>query len=157
MALDRPFLPGYETWGCFEYAASGEGLARVARDVMEDGYEGALRGTQDARLVFEALDSGDPLARRVVDNAIQLWGMAVANLVSIFNPENIIFGGGVFGPAVKLLDRIRSEAERWAQPISMREVVLEPSRLGADAGLFGAARLAQQGSTGFYRREDGRL
>jgi glucokinase len=68
--------------------------------------------------------------------------MATANLVSLFNPETIVFGGGVFGPALRFLDRIADEARRWAQPIAMREVTLVPSALGGDAALVGAARLA---------------
>jgi glucokinase len=68
--------------------------------------------------------------------------MAVANLVSLFNPEVIVFGGGVFGPAAALLDRIAAEARRWAQPISMGQVRLAPTELGPDAPLIGAARLA---------------
>jgi len=68
--------------------------------------------------------------------------MAVANLVSLFNPETIIFGGGVFGPAVRFLDRIAAEAKRWAQPLAIQQVRLVPSALAGDAGLYGAARLA---------------
>ena len=144
MALDRPYLPGYETWGCFEYGASGDGLARIATDLMPPDYEGVLlsRNVLTAPELFEAYEAGDVVARRVVDNAVELWGMAVANLVSIFNPEKIVFGGGVFGPGLDLLDRIYEEASRWAQPISMQHVVLEPSQLGSDAGLYGAAHLA---------------
>ncbi len=144
MALDRPYRDGYETWGCFEYNASGDGLVRIARDLMPAGYTGPLEAGDSitARDVFEAFEEGDELARRVLENAIELWGMAVANLVSLFNPEKIIFGGGVFGPALALLDRIRAEAEKWAQPISMKHVALEAATLGSDAGLYGAARLA---------------
>lgn len=148
MALDRPYRQGYDTWGCFEYNASGDGLARIARDLMPDHYDGRL-GAPDvitARDIFDALEDGDELARQVIDNAVELWGMAVANLVSIFNPEKIIFGGGVFGPALELLERIRGEAERWAQPISMKQVSLVPAELGPDAGLYGAARLASGAS-----------
>ena len=68
--------------------------------------------------------------------------MAAANLVSLFNPEIIVFGGGVFGPATKFLDRIYAEAKRWAQPIAIEQVRLVTSSLANDAGLFGAARLA---------------
>ena len=67
--------------------------------------------------------------------------MATANLVSLFNPEKIVWGGGVFGPAARLLDRIHTEARKWAQPVAMAHVTLEPSRLGGDAALYGAARL----------------
>lgn len=144
MALDRPFREAYETWGCFEYAASGEGLARVARETMPPAYAGLLKSDRPitARDIFEAFEHGDDLARSVLANAVELWGMAVANLVSLFNPEKIIFGGGVFGPALRLLDAVRAEAERWAQPISMKHVTLESAALGSDAGLYGAARLA---------------
>ena len=68
--------------------------------------------------------------------------MAVANLVSLFNPEKIIFGGGVFGPATKFLDAIFAEAKKWAQPVSIKQVKLQASRLGGDAPLYGSAWLA---------------
>jgi glucokinase len=70
--------------------------------------------------------------------------MAVANLISIFNPEKIIFGGGVFGPAIRFIDSIRGEATKWAQPISMQQVRFEVSGLRGDAAIFGAGFLGLQ-------------
>jgi glucokinase len=148
LALDRPFMPRYSTHGCFEDQASGPGLARVARDLIAGDikYGGALRKTNpediDAADVFAAYESNDVIATRVIDNAIELWGMATANLVSLFNPEIIVFGGGIFGPAGRFLERIRAEAAKWAQPLAMREVRIAVSSLGSDAGLYGAGRLA---------------
>jgi glucokinase len=92
--------------------------------------------------IFTAHDAGDPVALKTLDNAVELWGMAAANLVSLFNPELIVFGGGIFGPATQFLDRIRAEARRWAQPIAIEEVRFVASDLGPDAGLYGAGRLA---------------
>ena len=148
LALDRPYHEGYEAVGCFEYHASGPGIAAQARRLVEADrtYDGDLRrGTLQrltARDVLAAYDERDPIAVRVLDEAVVYWGMAVANLVSLFNPETIIFGGGVFGPAVQFLERIREEAMRWAQPIAIRHVVLRASQLGDDAVLYGAGRLA---------------
>jgi glucokinase len=68
--------------------------------------------------------------------------MTVANLVSIFNPEIIVFGGGVFGPAAPLIEKIYDEALKWAHPISIRQVKLVATALGNDAGLYGAAQVA---------------
>ena len=79
---------------------------------------------------------------RVLSEVTQYWGMGAANLVSIFNPEKVIFGGGVFGPAVKFIQRIKEEASKWGQPISMEQVVFEASALGGDAAIYGAARIA---------------
>lgn len=148
LALERPYREGYESVGCFEYHASGPGIAAKALRLIEgdDSYDGALRhgrnATLTARDVFAAYDDRDPIAVRVLDEAVVYWGMAVANLVSLFNPETIILGGGVFGPAVRFVERIREEAKRWAQPISIQQVTLRVAQLGADAVLYGAARLA---------------
>jgi len=148
MALQRPYRGEYTSCGCFEYYASGDGIARTARRMLDEnpGYTGILGKSDPARItshdVFNAYDNGDTLAADVLGNAIELWGMAVANLVSIFNPEIIVFGGGVFGPAVIFLDRILAEAKKWAQPISITRVLLKPSELGDKAGLVGAGKLA---------------
>jgi glucokinase len=153
LALARPFRPEYVPCGCFEYHASGEGLARVAKAMSTakprkaPGSGSKVFGQQTnelvtARDVFPAYDRGEPLARQVVAQAVEFWGMAVANLVSLFNPEIIILGGGVFGPATRFLDDIHAEATKWAQPIAIKQVRLEPSKLGSDAGLYGAAHLA---------------
>jgi glucokinase len=152
MALERPFRDEYVACGCFEYAASGEGLARVAGDFLRNmpEYRGELRLLAPekitAREIFSAYDRNDPVARETITRAIGYWGMATANYVSLFDPDRIIFGGGVFGPALRFLDDIRREAEKWAQPISMKRVELVPAELGADAVLIGAGFLALRGS-----------
>lgn len=158
MALERPFREEYKVCGCFEYAASGDGLARVARDLLRGmpEYHGELRqipsDSVTARDVFSAYDRQDPVALRTLNQAIAYWGMATANYVSLFNPDRVIFGGGVFGPAVRFIPAIRKEAEKWAQPISMQKVEIVPAELGEDAALFGAGHLALR-ATGSNRPE----
>lgn len=146
LALDRPFASRFVQHGCFEDQASGPGLVRVARDFMaqDADYSGILLRSSDitAADIFAAFDADDSIAIKVLDNAIELWGMAAANLVSLLNPRMIVFGGGIFGPAAQFLDRIRGEARRWAQPIAIEQVVFVASSLGSDAGLYGAGRLA---------------
>ena len=148
MGLDRPFNQKYITCGDFEYNASGEGIANLAKEMLEDSlyHQSFLKKlnitSPSAKDVFIAYDKGDELAKKIISNAIECWGMAVANLVSLFNPEKIIFGGGVFGPALYFLDDIYIEAKKWAQPISIQQVQLQASALGSDAGLYGAGLLA---------------
>lgn len=137
LALDRPFRKTYVTCGCFEHHASGEGLPKVAREL------GAPAGITSHEL-FKRLAQRDKVAIAVMQQAIQFWAMAAANLVSLLNPEKVIFGGGVFGPAAKFLAAIRAEAKRWAQPISMKRVKFQAARLGPQAALYGAAYLGLQ-------------
>ncbi|HEX5654634.1 MAG TPA: ROK family protein [Chitinophagaceae bacterium] len=147
LALDNHYHDKYRACGCFEYNASGQGLGFIASALLNTGNfkESILARNQQplsSREIFTAYHSNDPLAVEVINNAIAYWGKAVANLVSLFNPEKIIFGGGVFGPALAFLDRIYAEAIKWAQPISIRQVQLEGSALGHEAGLYGAGWLA---------------
>lgn len=154
LAVDRPFMPRYVQHGCLEDQASGPGLVRVARDLIGPDltYDGVLSRKNpdelDTAAIFAAYEADDRIAKGAIDNAIELWGMAVANLVSLFNPEIIVFGGGVFGPAIQFLDRIYAEAKRWAQPIGIQQVKLVASSLGSDAGLYGAGRLAMLAAEG---------
>jgi glucokinase len=150
MALRGPYEKKYISCGCFEYHASGEGIANVAREFLEDqkDYAGELRKRNSEKItsydVFKAYDNGDLLALKVIQLCIEVWGMGVANLVSLFNPEKIIIGGGLFGPAIPLIPAIIKEAERWAQPVSIKQVVIDASALAGDAGVYGAGFLAHK-------------
>jgi len=148
MALKRPFDDMYSSCGCFEFHASGEGIVKVVRAFLneENEYSGELKSKPIDDItsydLFSAYDNGDLLAQKVIQLSVEFWGMAVANLVSIFNPEKIIFGGGVFGPGKSLISRIRNEATKWAQPISINQVIIDISALEGDAGVYGAGFLA---------------
>lgn len=150
LALQKPFEEKFTNCGCLEENASGEGIVKTAKMLLkEDGnYNGELKSKPIESLtaydVFAAFSNGDETAKKIIEHSVQYWGMAAANLVSIFNPEKIVFGGGVFGPGVSLIPQIKKEAAKWAQPISMTQVSFEYSALGADAGVYGAAYMALQ-------------
>lgn len=150
LALETPYFDEYERYGCLESYASGDGIARHTRKLLKEGLlfrESILYQqnpeTLTAKDLFDAYSRGDSLAKFVVGKAIIMWAMAAANLVSLLNPEKIIWGGGVFGPAAQLLDRIYTEACRWAQPVAIKQVTFEKTQLPpGEAGLYGAGHLA---------------
>ena len=148
MALQSPYTEEYDACGCFETYASGNGIGYQARKLLSQShnYAGILSRKPIEEVtshdVFSAYNEQDPIATQVLDKAIEMWGMATANLVSLFNPEKIIFGGGVFGPAVRFIPRIYAEACKWGQPISMKQVEYCASKVEGEAALYGAAYLA---------------
>jgi glucokinase len=148
LAIDQTYQEKYAGYGCLEYYASGDGIARLAREYLQNDkdYNGILckfePGAITAQAIFNAYNYHDIIAMQVLKKAILLWGMTVANLVSLFNPELVIFGGGVFGPAVEFLEDIMKEARKWAQPLSINQVKLKASSLGDEAGLIGSAYIA---------------
>lgn len=148
-AMGIPFMEEFERYGCFESYASGDGIARQAKKILKEGrlfresllYKKEIESLS-SKDIFEAFYKEDPLAVSVIEKAIDLWAMASANLVSLLNPEMIIWGGGVFGPAAQLIDRIYEEASAWAQPIAIKQARFEQSILQGNAGLYGAGYLA---------------
>lgn len=150
MALQSPYKNEYGECGCFETYASGTGIAKHAQKILKSNaplYKESSLKRKDidsitSHDVFFAYMLNDPLAVYVLNKAIELWGMAAANIVSLFNPEKIIWGGGVFGPAQQFIDKIYDEACRWAQPVAIKQVSFQNSLLSGDAGLYGAGYLA---------------
>lgn len=148
MALQNPYNDDYTPCGCFEHFASGNGIALQAQKILsrETDYDGPLASKPikdiSCKDVFAAFEEEDYISRQVLDKAIQMWGMGAANLVSLFNPEKLVFGGGVFGPAKKLIHEIYNEACRWGQPISMKQVQFMASEVDGEAALYGAGYLA---------------
>jgi glucokinase len=147
MTFSDLYQNGYKQGGFLEYHASGRGITQryIEKKAMENG-ESPFYDKPDDELniqdIFNAFKGGDPTAATVLDKAVHCWGLAIANLISIFNPEKIIFGGPVFGPAAQFIPKIRSEAQKWAQPVSLQGTELLLSALGGDMGLIGAGRLA---------------
>lgn len=147
MALQPPYSEKYDKCGCFEYYASGNGISDRAKDKIRANkdYRGKLRQKTIVRItshdVFAAFDEDDPIAKSVIDKAVEMWGMAAANIVSLLNPQKVIWGGGVFGPAAKLIPNIYEESTKWAQPIAIKQVTYEKSVLQGNAGLYGAGYL----------------
>lgn len=148
MAVQNPYLQEYAPQGCLEYYASGSGMCNIAKALVraDKSYRGVLRQMPISRIttkhIFKAFASDDPIAKRVIGKAVEMWGMATANLVSILNPEMVVFGGGVFRSAKNLVPDIYEEAKKWGQPLSMRTVKLSATQLDGNEVVLGAAYLA---------------
>jgi glucokinase len=128
-ALDPRWREDYARTGCFEAEAAGPAFARRL-------------GAASAEEAAEAARRGDPAARRAVDETVEWLAMGIANLVSALNPQVVVLGGGLMQAADLFLEPVRSAFVRWSQPLAAPQCRIEPTALGEDAALFGAARLA---------------
>lgn len=113
----------------------------------------AQSGSLEALAAGPAL-SGDPLwlankarngdrgAQATFKRAGGLLGSAVANLISLFDPETIVLTGGLTNAADLFLEELTRVARLRAQPLSAPQVEIVVSKLGLEANLLGAAHLA---------------
>jgi glucokinase len=72
----------------------------------------------------------------------KLLGLAVANLISLFDPEVVIVSGGMIAAADLFFETLTETALARCQPLAAQQVQIKLSRLGNGANLLGAARLA---------------
>jgi glucokinase len=135
--------------GCLEAMASGSTLGRLGREAAQadpGGRMAALAGGPSAvtgEVVFRAAQEGDKAALALFER-IGFWlGVGIASLVTIFDPDLVVVGGGVAATGDLLLLPARASFERYVHGRGHRDLPpVVPARLGADAGVVGAATLA---------------
>lgn len=137
--------------GCLETVASATGVVRVAR-LLAESYEGdsAIKASIDngeavsSKDIFTAAQAGDTFADSVVEKVGFYLGLAAANLGNILNPDSVVVGGGVSAAGEFLRSRIEKHFNRFAFPQVRKTTKIKIAELGNDAGIIGAASLAQQ-------------
>jgi predicted NBD/HSP70 family sugar kinase len=118
--------------GCWETEIGTPTLLRLAGLPMEAGYQAVIR----------AAAGGDAPAQAALERVGDWLGFGVANLVNVFNPDIVVFGGTLSAVATAAAAPIRRRLDTMALPASRELLQLRPSALGADAALVGAAELA---------------
>lgn len=93
----------------------------------------------------KAMDMGCDLTRAVVHEAADLLGLSIANWVTVLALDTVIVGGGVSEALGQpYLKRIRASFKKHVFPDRCRKCELILTQLNGDAGLLGAALLAQK-------------
>lgn len=128
---------GCGNWGCLEKHASATAIAAMGR-MMHFGrettsqhvYELALEGNERAKLVFESVG--------------RTLGIALANLINIFNFPLYVLSGGPVAAWDLFEASMFAEIRRRSLIFVRTGTRIERAQLGADAGLIGAAYLPFQ-------------
>lgn len=134
--------------GCIEQYVSGQAIARMGREAAAQnpdttmisfaGSAEAITGYDVARAASEM----DESAREVLRTAGRMLGLAMSNVVNLFDPEVIVLGGRVVESGEPFLGPARDELARMLSEQKRRPARLQLSALGRNAGIVGAAALA---------------
>ena len=130
--------------GCVEATSSGTAIAKRGQEALNSKVETSLRKYDKVTSyeVFVEAAAGDPICKDIIDNALNYLGIAIANAVSIFDPEVIIVGGGVSKAGDIVFDTIRKVVNKRCFKSMSESVKIVPAGLGTDAGVIGAVSLA---------------
>lgn len=128
-------LCGCGSRGCWETEIGEYALLSLADRPTGTGHAGIAA-------VVDAAGRGDTEAQAAVRRIGDWLGFGVANLVNIFNPEMVVFGGTLREVYLASAAQVRSRINRNSLPSSREHARLRTSTLGRDAPLLGAAELA---------------
>lgn len=124
-------------YGCLENYCSGTAIANIANKRL-----GArLSGAWTSKDVLDAANDGDKEAIEIVKSAGFYLGNAIITLIHLFNPSQIILGGGVMSRDNMLLREAEKTIEERCLPGMREQLVIRRTKLGKEIGVLGAAGL----------------
>lgn len=136
-------------YGCLEAVASGFAFGRKAGEEIRRGVQSLLATYHDehgaARIgvpeLLEAADQGDKLAIDLLDECGRILGIAVANVVNMYNPELIVLAGRLAQNSPVVLSRAQEIGKARAFSVLADNVRIVKSALGSKFLVAGAAAL----------------
>jgi glucokinase len=147
--FNSPYRCGCGTLGCIEALAAGPAMARRACVALEQEHSlpsllrelsgGDLRKITPV-MIQEAACRGDGLAKSIIDDTGFYLGVWLGGMISLFDPEAIVIGGGVARVGKPLFDRIRQTIPNYT--INRRfveKLPILPAKLQTNVGVYGAA------------------
>lgn len=143
---------GCGRWGCLEAFASATAIVKRAEEAVANVTRKSilkelLATTEEelpAKVVFQAADRGDKIAKKVVDDTAYYLAVGAMNMMHLIDPDMIVYAGGMTAAGKPFLDRIKHYIHELAFPIPAARTIVRYSQLGSDAGFIGAAACARQ-------------
>lgn len=137
--------------GCLEAYAGGWAIAERAQEVVQmDLKKGEMITRRAGRIeditaahVSQAYHANDPLAHQLVNETSMYLSAGIVGLINAFNPCLFILGGGVIEGLPIIISKIEKATRERALKASVENLRFVKAALGSDAGVIGAAALAQ--------------
>lgn len=130
--------------GCAESFASGTAIGKRAKEAVTTNVATALKKYDNvtAKEVFIEASNGDRVSQEILNTALTYLGITVGNVITNFDPEKVVLGGGVINGGEIVIETVKREvAARCLKPF-VDNCLIEKAVLGGKAGVLGAAALA---------------
>jgi glucokinase len=136
--------------GCIETLASGTAIGKKARARLAEKTRsshamlklagGDIEGVT-SEIVGRAYAAGDPLAKEILLETVELLAVWLGNIVDLLEPDVMILGGGAATMLSPFFGEIRNRLPAWCVNSRCLEIPLVPARYGENAGIAGGAAL----------------
>jgi glucokinase len=153
MSIDyRGPLCGCGKPGCIEVLAAGPAIARRARAKLSQG-KGSAKILDAANGDIEAVTSetvgkayaaGDPIAKEVLQETVDLLSLWLSNVVDLLEPDAVVIGGGVAAMLSPFFGELHAGMVKYSINSRNHEVPFLKAHYGEGAGIAGGAALCLQ-------------
>jgi len=136
--------------GCIETLAAGPAIgARARAKVKADPQRASAiltlakgdAASVSSEMVGQAYAAGDPLAREVLLETVEVLTAWLGDIVDLLDPDVLVMGGGVAAMLKPFFDEIKQRLPAWCLNPQASEIPLLMAYYGADAGIAGGAAL----------------
>ena len=126
--------------GCLATFVGTRALVERTRDLLRSSPPSSLVGTDlNIKIIEDAALADDPVALRVVHEAAQHLGIALAGVLNLLNPGSVVVGGSLARAGDRLLVPLREAVLRRTLVTSAAAAEIVVSELGPRATALGAA------------------
>ncbi|PFP27647.1 transcriptional regulator [Bacillus sp. AFS073361] len=138
--------------GCLENYVNWPAIySKIVTALMSRGKETIIKDLVGEDLnritpaVFvQALKEGDPLCLQILDEIVSHLASGIINTIHLLNPEVIILSGEIVQESDLFVDLLKSCVSKKVIPILKEEVNIQPTSLGAEFEMLGAAAIILQ-------------
>ena len=141
-------LCGCGGYGHLEAYCSATGIKRTVYELLAqyNATESELAkvpyADMTAKIVYDAAENGDAIAKEVFQNAGELLGRSLADTVHYLSPEAIFLFGGAAAAGDYIFKPSKESLERYVLPTFRNKVKILPSKLKeGSAAIVGASAL----------------
>jgi glucokinase len=130
--------------GCAEAEAAGWSLPQIIKETPGFGESTLSRASSlDFQTLFSAAEEGDAVALEVRQRCLNVWASNAVALIHAYDPEMVIFGGGVMQSGSIILPFVQQYVKdhAWTSWGTPRVVA---ATLGGNAALLGAVPLLSE-------------
>lgn len=133
--------------GCLAtYVGTDALLARTREALMSAPYSMLSTDSLDIGTLVDAAYGEDPVALRMIADAGRRLGTAIASLVNLNNPGQVILGGGLMRAGDLLLEPLRDTLRRRTLWLALDDFTIDVGALGERDIAIGAATLVLKGA-----------
>ena len=131
--------------GCLEHYGSTSALVNTVKDAIEHGkIKKPENNKVDGVWIFEEVGKKNPDMMAIVENWIEYIAAGIVGLIHIFNPEQVLIGGGVSEQQQLFMETLKEKVQSSVMEHFGRNLEIKAANLGNKAGMIGAVYYCMQ-------------